>query len=625
MSTSVYDLSSGRVVPAWVRGKRRRELTKALASQIGGGRSVDEIQLVQDFGFPSAAQTICCSADGRYIVACGSYAPRVRVFDVSELSLKCERFMDGTAVSTLLLSEDYSKLAILQDNRCIELHAAYGKHHIVRMPHFGRCMAYHAPTCDAVIACSSSVIHRLNLEEGRFMSPLDAGDALAVNVVATSRVTALIGAGCSGASASVILYDPRSHARVADLKVAAGGVPIADVTALDFKESSLTLGVGTATGDVLLYDLRSSVPVRVKSHPYGEPITKVKFHRGRGSVSTLLSADERMIRLWREEDGAAVATLEPSYRVNDVAIVSDASEVGGIDSGLILVAGESERIGTYYLPALGVAPRWASHLDALTEELDASTTGAGGATGTGVGDVYDDYKFITREELDSLKLTHLIGTPLLRAYMHGFFMDSKLYTRARGMSDPFAFEAWKKGKVRDAIDATRGSRIVMSDVEGTHAVNADLAKRLDKKAKKKQITTTAAGETVGGSTSLARDPRFAKLFSDKDFEVDPEEEANFTQHPPRKVARMAAVDDDEEEEEGDAGDSSGTEDSDARAPARARPGATATATSVVSAVQPARRNSAAAGGRGRGRGGSKGRGAPAGRSRGRGGRRGSAR
>jgi len=41
--------------------------------------------------------------------------------------------------------------------------------------------------------------------------------------------------------------------------------------------------------------------------------------------------------------------------------------------------------------------------------------------------VYDDYKFVTRSELESLGLAHLVGTEFLRAYMHGFFLDIRLY------------------------------------------------------------------------------------------------------------------------------------------------------------------------------------------------------
>lgn len=43
--------------------------------------------------------------------------------------------------------------------------------------------------------------------------------------------------------------------------------------------------------------------------------------------------------------------------------------------------------------------------------------------------IYDDFKFLTKEEVERLKLTNLIGTNLLRAYMHGFFIDYRLYKK----------------------------------------------------------------------------------------------------------------------------------------------------------------------------------------------------
>jgi len=39
--------------------------------------------------------------------------------------------------------------------------------------------------------------------------------------------------------------------------------------------------------------------------------------------------------------------------------------------------------------------------------------------------IYDHYKFLTKEELDRLNLTNLIGTNVLRAYMHGFLINYK--------------------------------------------------------------------------------------------------------------------------------------------------------------------------------------------------------
>lgn len=59
---------------------------------------------------------------------------------------------------------------------------------------------------------------------------------------------------------------------------------------------------------------------------------------------------------------------------------------------------------------MGPAPRWASFLDSLTEELEENNA----------DNVYDDYKFVTKQDLENLGLEHLIGTNLLRAYMHGY-------------------------------------------------------------------------------------------------------------------------------------------------------------------------------------------------------------
>lgn len=49
--------------------------------------------------------------------------------------------------------------------------------------------------------------------------------------------------------------------------------------------------------------------------------------------------------------------------------------------------------------SLGPAPKWCGFLDALVEELEETKKET----------VYDDYKFVTRNELEELGLSHLIG------------------------------------------------------------------------------------------------------------------------------------------------------------------------------------------------------------------------
>lgn len=108
---------------------------------------------------------------------------------------------------------------------------------------------------------------------------------------------------------------------------------------------------------------------------------------------------------------------------------------------MLLIANETIKMQTYYIPSLGPAPYWCNFLDNLTEELEELNYDI----------IYDDYKFITEKELNELGLLHLKGTNLLRAYMHGHFMDIRLYRKAIDVMKPFKFEEYKKRRIREKI------------------------------------------------------------------------------------------------------------------------------------------------------------------------------
>jgi ribosome biogenesis protein ENP2 len=61
--------------------------------------------------------------------------------------------------------------------------------------------------------------------------------------------------------------------------------------------------------------------------------------------------------------------------------------------------------------------------------------------------VYEDYRFVSREELQQLGLGGLVGTNMVKAYMHGFFIDTQLYGRAKSVAQPFAYDEYRKQKV----------------------------------------------------------------------------------------------------------------------------------------------------------------------------------
>lgn len=73
------------------------------------------------------------------------------------------------------------------------------------------------------------------------------------------------------------------------------GVP--SITALKF-HGALTLGVGTVTGQVLLYDIRSNKPFMVKDHMYGLPIRNIEFH---DKMELVYSMDSSIVKIWEKQ------------------------------------------------------------------------------------------------------------------------------------------------------------------------------------------------------------------------------------------------------------------------------------------------------------------------------------
>ena len=71
-----------------------------------------------------------------------------------------------------ILSSDWTKTLHLQRDRSISLHTQMGLHHTVRLPTYGRAMAYQAASADALIGCTGTEVFRFNLDEGRFLTPI---------------------------------------------------------------------------------------------------------------------------------------------------------------------------------------------------------------------------------------------------------------------------------------------------------------------------------------------------------------------------------------------------------------------------------------------------------------------
>jgi ribosome biogenesis protein ENP2 len=590
---TIYNLSSGPTLPEWLGERARRNLAKR-----------DEhirrrIELIQDFQMPSSSSKVVQSNDGRYVIVAGTYPPRIRCYDAHDLTMKFERFTDSQIVDLVMLGEDYGKMGILMDNRTIGFHAHYGKHEAIRIPKFGRCMAYEPTTCELLVAASGNEVYRLNLEEGRFTQPWQMDDGVSAACISVSPSQPLASVGCD--DGIIRFWDNRSPDTLLkpflklDVQSATSGYGFADennrynhnpheITSIAHDLTGLYIAAGTAGGLVALYDVRSSKPLHIKEHKHGMPIHTLKFHSGSGCI---LSSDEKLVKVWKYKNsgdlvrtassmleegrsgnksssiGTIVANVEGSGKFANFIMAGDEKDPTGNQSGVLLCATDLPKLETYYIPKVGLAPKWCSFLESITEELEErdlkrdTDAGSDVLVRDGQESVFENYKFVSRDDLEKLGVSDLIGTPMLKAYMHGFFMDIALYNKIRAVANPFEYEEYRKKKLKERLEAKRASRIAPKETKRKKtSVNPGFAERLHDKA---EASNTKSAKLAG---QILSDDRFGGLFSNPDFEID-EEDEDFKLRNPSGVAatkRQNQNNDMDSDEDDDDNDNSAEDD-----------------------------------------------------------------
>lgn len=508
----VYNLSNGKSMPGWVTQARRRALNKDEEYSKG-------VELIQDFEVTTAAQCITMTRDTEHIIVAGTYPPVVRCFTTSDLTMKFQRGLTCEVVAMETLSDDFGKMVFLQSDRTLSFHAPYGTHYSLRVPKFGRHLQYNWSNCDLYVCGSGDEIYRLNLETGQFKEPFhmkfEGGNKMHINPA--HQLLA-----CGGEGGLCEFWDPRARTRVGAVSVYDPQATSSDITALKFDTDGLTLMLGTSSGNVLMYDIRSKQPLYTKEHQYGLPIIDIAYHHASKSV---LTVDKKLVKIWERHEpnlGKVITNIETPVDINSLLVASDRRG----ETGLLMMAGEQGKIMTYFVPQLGPAPRWCSFLEGLTEELEESANQQ---------TVYEDYKFVTRQEIEELGATGLIGTPMLRGYMHGYFMEMKLYNKLRAVSKPFEYEEYRKKKIQERIEAKRASRI--ATVQRLPKVNTSLAQKLLKKGNDKEKD---AKDLV--------DSRFKAVFEREEFQVDEDAEEYRMRNPVAKASARQRRQDDSDDE-----------------------------------------------------------------------------
>eukprot|EP00914_Ancora_sagittata_P016886 GHVO01033418.1.p2 GENE.GHVO01033418.1~~GHVO01033418.1.p2 ORF type:complete len:185 (-),score=45.88 GHVO01033418.1:144-698(-) len=176
------------------------------------------------------------------------------------------------------------------------------------------------------------------------------------------------------------------------------------------------------------------------------------------------------------------------------------------NTGLVLLATDESRVGTYFVPNLGIAPRWCSFLDSTTEELEETQT----------ANVYDNLQFLTTSQVNEMGISHMTSTNLLRPYMHGYFISSSLLDKLKAMDQTWVAMDQKKQRVSDAVDSQRSMRVPIKKKKVD--VNPDLAERL--KDTSKGRTDKKSKTKAKGAKDILGDSRFSGLFTDPHFTIE---------------------------------------------------------------------------------------------------------
>jgi ribosome biogenesis protein ENP2 len=445
-------------------------------------------------------------------------------------------------------------------------------------------MAYDAFSCDLVVGASDSAVYRFNLDRGQYLAPFETEQPphLGVNAVARASLHGLYGFGTE--SGTVEFWDRRDRKRVGILRMVNEEIDSNfEVSSIKFLPDGITWAAGTSTGQVSVFDLRSTKPLYTRDHHYGFPIKEIKYH---AASENIISYDKKALRIWNRSTGNLLTTVEMSGGVELNHVNLGAGENGSGD-GFLLCSVEDRQMQSFFIPSLGPAPRWASFLENLTEEMEEGTR-VGGKASITAGAVYDNYKFVTRAELSTLNLDHLIGTSVLRAYMHGYFVDLRLYEKAKSIANPFAYEEYLEEQRRSKLEAERAGRIKANSsalkpsqnqqqqqkkkgqvvINGVKAkVNTVLAERLqqqsellakldameaeksqqpatehcsDSESEEEVVMTKAEKKAIQAAKSgqaILADTRFSSLFTNPEFAID-EDTEEF-----RSIARRTVPDD----------------------------------------------------------------------------------
>lgn len=159
------------------------------------------------------------------------------------------------------------------------------------------------------------------------------------------------------------------------------------------------------------------------------PVVSIERHGDK-----LVTADKKQVRISPQKNIKEIfLNFDVTHDLNQI--------IPFYDSGLFLAANEYQKCGVFFIPSLGHAPKFCEFIENFTEEFESDQK----------TNKYDDFKFITYNELLKMNATHLIGSNKLKAHLHGYQISKQLYESLRSSEQNFNYEDYKKNKIEEAL------------------------------------------------------------------------------------------------------------------------------------------------------------------------------
>jgi ribosome biogenesis protein ENP2 len=271
-----------------------------------------------DIGFPLFSKKIKETRDGKYLLATGTYPPQIRCFEVQKnFRLKFVRNGTHEVKDFKILSTNWEKLVFLREDKTLEFHTKQGSFYFLKLPSTAPDLSLDPKKGIIYVPTLYRDIYTVDTAAGRFSNTFKVSSVSRRTCSEIHPSNNILGCGTN--SGRTDFWDPRAPSKpIGCLKNCSLKTEkkINPVSSLRFSENSnVSIFIGYASGDIVLYDLRRQGPVISKNLGNNLPITSIKNHF---SSNIAITTDIHHVSLWNIKNGKEKAFIKSKHKINHV-------------------------------------------------------------------------------------------------------------------------------------------------------------------------------------------------------------------------------------------------------------------------------------------------------------------